>query len=99
MIQRIFAIILKISNTQAMLVGSFGIVGGGGRSGSLIFGRVGRSGRSGKAGRCGRIGRFGRLICTVGTSGNERRGRFGSTIGTKLKWYSGRRRRSPARIL
>lgn len=35
---------------------SFGSFGGGGRSGSFIFGREGRSGMSGSGGSAGRIG-------------------------------------------
>lgn len=64
---------------------SFGIVGGGGRSGSLILGRLGRSGRFGSSGNLGSIGKLGSPTQRVGTSGNERRGNSGNIIGTKLK--------------
>ena len=85
MIQRIFATNLNISSTAAIPPKSLGIVGGGGRSGSFIVGRLGRSGSSGSSGSLGRIGRLGSPIQRVGTSGRESRGNWGSTIGTKLK--------------
>jgi len=60
---------LNTPSTQAILHGSFGIVGGGGRFGRLITGRLGRSGSSGSSGSLGRSGIFGRFTFTVGTFG------------------------------
>lgn len=59
---------------------SFGIFGGGGRSGSFTFGRDGRSGRSGREGIGGIIDNAGNASAAE-ASPIVNDGRFGSLIG------------------
>lgn len=71
--------IFKIHSTAP---NSFGIVGGGGKSGSSTVGRLGRSGSSGRVKR-GKIGSSGRVNPADGTAGRFNFGNVGSTIGLK----------------
>jgi len=77
---------------------SFGILGGGGRSGNSTVGRDGSSGSSGSS-KLGSVGSAGSVNPAVGTSGRASFGRVGRTIGLIFISKSGMYTVNPALTL
>lgn len=88
---------MRISRIPSTDPKSFGIFGGGGRSGSSTLGRVGKSGSSGSVG-VGSTGSSGKITFAHGESGSLSFGRFGSVTGRIFISKSGTYTVRPARI-